>query len=266
MRPSTIIGLGITGFWLLVALGAPWFAGVDPTLQNLDHRLAAPSVAHWLGTDGLGRDLWARLVWGSRASLLTAVSVVLITLPFGLAVGLVAGLAGGPVETALMRFTDAALALPRLVLALALVATLGPGLVNGILALSLTAWPAYARQARVEAALLRKKDHLAATRMAGIGWGRLLVFHVLPLCLPSAVVRAALDMATMVLAAAGLGFLGLGIQPPTPEWGTMVAEGSRVVYDQWWVATFPGLAILTASLGFTFLGDGLRDRLGADRE
>ena len=264
MRPSLVVGLVLTGFWLVVTLTAQLISP-DPTRQDLDHRLEAPSSAHWLGTDGLGRDLWSRVAFGSRASLLTAVSVVLLTLPLGLAIGVTAGLAGGRIELLLMRFTDATLALPKLVLALAFVATLGPGLVNGILALSLTGWPTYARQARVEASLLRKKDHLAASRMAGIGWPRLFLFHVLPLCLPSAIVRAALDMAAMIIVAAGLGFLGLGIQPPTPEWGSLVSDGSKVVYDQWWVAVFPGLAILTASLGFNFLGDGLRDLLGADR-
>ena len=265
MRPSLALGLGVTGLWLVLALGAPWLGLADPIAQDLDHRLEAPSAVHWFGTDTLGRDLGSRLIWGARASLATAMSIVLITVPVGLVVGLAAGLTGGAVETVLMRLTDAALALPRLVLALAFVATFGAGLVNGILALSLTAWPTYARQARLEAALLRNKDHLAASRMAGIGWGRIVLVHVLPLCLPSALVRAALDMAAMVLAAAGLGFLGLGIQPPVPEWGTLVAEGSRVIYDQWWVAAFPGLAILTASVGFLALGDGLRDRLGADR-
>ena len=264
MKPSLVIGLILTGFWVVVALAAPLISR-DPTVQDLDHRLEAPSAAYVLGTDGLGRDLWSRVAWGSRASLLTAVSVVLLTLPIGLAIGVTAGLAGGWVENSLMRFTDATLALPKLVLALAFVATMGPGLVNGILALSITGWPTYARQARVEAALLRHKDHLAASRMAGVGWPRLFLFHVLPLCLPSAIVRAALDMAAMIIVAAGLGFLGLGIQPPTPEWGSLVSDGSKVVYDQWGVATFPGLAILTASLGFNFLGDGLRERLGADR-
>jgi len=264
VRGSLIVGVGLCGFWLFVALAAPLVSG-DPVAQNLDHRLEAPSLAHLLGTDGLGRDLWARVAYGAQSSLLTASTVVLLTLPLGLLIGVVAGLSGGHAESVLMRLTDATLALPKLVLALAFVATLGPGLFHGILALSLTAWPSYARQARVEAALLRQRDHLAASRMAGIGGARILFLHVLPLCLPSAIVRAALDMAAMIIVAAGLGFLGLGIQPPTPEWGSLVVDGSRVVYDQWWVSTFPGLAVLTASLGFNFLGDGLRDLLGVDR-
>ena len=161
----------------------------------------------------------------------------------------------------LMRITDIFLSLPNLVIALALVAMLGPGLLNGALALALTSWPPFARQARAETLALRRSDYLAAARMQGITGIRLMFGHILPLCMPSAVVRAALSLGGIILSAAGLGFLGMGVQPPTAEWGAMVAEGSKVIFDQWWVAAAPGGAILFASLAFNLTGDGLRDRL-----
>ena len=160
-----------------------------------------------------------------------------------------------------LRFTDVVMSMPRLILAFAFVAMLGPGLVNGALALALTTWPAYARQARSEIQRLRHSDYLAAAEMLGIRGGRLLVGHILPLCLPSAIVRLALDLAGIILAAAGLGFLGLGARPPMAEWGAMIADGMQVIFDQWWIAAIPGAAILLASLAFNLLGDGLRDIL-----
>ncbi|WP_210504608.1 ABC transporter permease, partial [Pantoea ananatis] len=168
---------------------------------------------------------------------------------------------GGWTERVLMRITDIFLSLPNLVIALALVAMMGPGLMNGALALALTSWPPFARQARAETLALRRSDYLAAARMQGITGFRLMFGHILPLCLPTAVVRAALSLGGIILAAAGLGFLGMGVQPPTAEWGSMVAEGSKVIFDQWWVAAAPGAAILFASLAFNLTGDGLRDRL-----
>jgi peptide/nickel transport system permease protein len=160
-----------------------------------------------------------------------------------------------------MRFTDVVMSFPRLVLAFAFVAVLGPGLLNGALALALTSWPPYARQVRVETAALRRSDYLAAAEMLGIRGPRLLFGHVLPMALPSTVIRLALDPAGMILAAAGLGFLGLGVRPPTAEWGTMVADGTAVIFDQWWVAASPGIAILLTSLAFNLLADSLRDML-----
>ena len=171
------------------------------------------------------------------------------------------GYYGGWLERILMRFTDVVMSMPRLILAFAFVAMLGPGLVNGALALALTTWPAYARQARSEIQRLRHSDYLAAAEMLGIRGGRLLVGHILPLCLPSAIVRLALDLAGIILAAAGLGFLGLGARPPMAEWGAMIADGMQVIFDQWWIAAIPGAAILLASLAFNLLGDGLRDIL-----
>lgn len=259
--PALTLGVSLIVLLVLVAVFAPWLSGFNPNLQNIPQRLLPPSASHWLGTDGFGRDLFTRLLYGARPTLLLVLLVLLLTLPIGVLVGVTAGFYGGWPERILMRLTDVVMAFPQLVLALAFVAILGPGLLNGALALSLTAWPAYARQARAETRVLRDSDYLAAAHLQGIGGARLLLGHVLPLCLPSVIVRVALNLGGIILAAAGLGFLGLGVQPPTAEWGSMVADGSRVIFDQWWVAAAPGIAILLASLSFNLLGDGLRDVL-----
>ncbi len=257
--PATVIGATIVGIVLLTALFAPWLAPFDPNLQESAARLSPPDAVHWLGTDGLGRDLLSRIIFGTRPTLFMIALVALLMAPLGLAVGIAAGLAGRFAERVLMRLTDIVMSFPRLVLAFAFVAVLGPGLINGALALALTSWPAYARQARVEVQQLRRADFLAAAEMAGIRGPRFVIGHVLPMVLPSAIIRLALDLGGIILAAAGLGFLGLGVRPPTAEWGTMVADGTQVIFDQWWVALWPGLAILITSLAFNLLGDGLRD-------
>jgi len=181
--------------------------------------------------------------------------------PVGLLVGTAAGYFGGWFDTVLMRVTDIFLAFPRLILALAFVAALGPGIENAVIAIALTAWPPYARIARAETLTIRNSDFIAAARMSGASGARILFRHVVPLCLSSVIVRVTLDMAGIILIAAGLGFLGLGAQPPSPEWGAMIASGRKFLLDQWWVATLPGLAICVVSLGFNLLGDGLRDVL-----
>jgi peptide/nickel transport system permease protein len=244
-----------------MALFAPLLAPFDPNAQVIAQRLQAPSALHWFGTDGFGRDLLSRVIYGARPTLLLVSLILVLTIPVGLLVGITAGYVGGWTERVLMRITDIFLSLPNLVIALALVAMLGPGLMNGALALALTSWPPFARQARAETLALRRSDYLAAARMQGITGLRLMFGHILPLCLPTAVVRAALSLGGIILSAAGLGFLGMGVQPPTAEWGSMVAEGSKVIFDQWWVAAAPGGAILFASLAFNLTGDGLRDRL-----
>ncbi|MGK4328451.1 ABC transporter permease [Lonsdalea quercina] len=249
-----------------IALLAPWLAPFDPNAQSINQRLLPPSPEHWLGTDGFGRDLLSRVLYGARPTLLLVSLILVLTVPVGLLVGIGAGYLGGWIEKVLMRLTDIVLSLPGLVIALAMVAVLGPGLINGALALALTSWPQFARQARAETLALRRSDYLAAARMQGITGLRLMSGHILPLCLPGAVVRAALSLGGIILAAAGLGFLGMGVQPPTAEWGSMVAEGSKVIFDQWWVAAAPGGAILFASLTFNLLGDGLRDKLDPRHE
>ncbi|MDU5782802.1 MAG: ABC transporter permease [Pantoea sp.] len=258
---SLTIGLTLVAVLVLTALLAPLLAPVDPNLQTISARLLPPSAQHWFGTDGFGRDLLSRVIYGARPTLLLVSLILVLTIPVGLLVGITAGYVGGWTERVLMRITDIFLSLPNLVIALALVAMLGPGLMNGALALALTSWPPFARQARAETLALRRSDYLAAARMQGITVLRLMFGHILPLCLPTAVVRAALSLGGIILSAAGLGFLGMGVQPPTAEWGSMVAEGSKVIFDQWWVAAAPGAAILFASLAFNLTGDGLRDRL-----
>ena len=260
--------MGLVGVTILIvlAVAAPILAPYDPYLQETANRLSAPSTVHWLGTDGFGRDILSRLIFGARPTLLLVIFVAAIMAPLGIAVGIVAGYLGGMAERTLMRLTDIVMSFPRLLIAFAFVALVGPGLLNGALALALTSWPAYARQARAETLALRDNDYLAAAEMAGLRGARLLFGHVLPLVLPSAVIRLALDLGGIILAAAGLGFLGLGVRPPTAEWGSMVAEGTQVIFDQWWVAAAPGTAILLASLSFNLLADGLRDLLDPRRD
>lgn len=263
---SLNIGCVLLSLLIGIALLAPWLAPYDPNAQFITQRLLPPSAEHWLGTDGFGRDLLSRVLYGARPTLLLVSLILILTVPVGLLVGISAGYLGGWFEKTLMRLTDIVLSLPGLVIALAMVAVLGPGLINGALALALTSWPQFARQARAETLALRRSDYLAAARMQGITGLRLMSGHILPLCLPGAVVRAALSLGGIILAAAGLGFLGMGVQPPTAEWGSMVAEGSKVIFDQWWVAAAPGGAILFASLTFNLLGDGLRDKLDPRHE
>jgi peptide/nickel transport system permease protein len=256
-----MLGLAIVVVLLLTAAFAPWIATHSPTAQSLSDRLQPPSAAHWLGTDELGRDIFSRIVYGSRLTLYVVGLVVIIVGPVGLLVGTVAGYFGGWVDTVLMRITDIFLAFPRLILALAFVAALGPGIENAIIAIAITAWPPYARMARAETLTVRNADFIAAARIQGAGPVRIISRHIVPMCLSSVIVRLTLDMAGIILTAAGLGFLGLGAQPPLPEWGAMISTGRHYLLDQWWVATMPGLAIFTVSLGFNLLGDGLRDVL-----
>ena len=258
-----MVGLAILLLLVLVAIFAPLIAPYDPVvpLDLRTQRLLPPSSEHWMGTDGQARDIFSRLVYGSRLTLLVVTLVAVIATPIGLLVGTVAGYYGGWVDTVLMRITDIFLAFPRLILALAFVAALGPGIENAIIAISITAWPPYARLARAETLTIRDQDFIAATRLQGAGSVRIIWKHIVPLCLSSVIIRVTLDMAGIILTAAGLGFLGLGAQPPQPEWGAMIADGRKFIIDQWWVATMPGLAIFTVSLAFNFLGDGLRDVL-----
>lgn len=255
-------GLIIVAILLLTAVFAPWIAPHDPFVQNLGNRLKPPGTPGYiLGTDDFGRDILSRIIYGSRITLYI-IALVAVTAPvLGLLIGTVAGYFGGWIDAVLMRLTDIFLAFPRLILALALVAVLGPGIENAVLAIALTAWPPYARVARAETLTIRNSDYIAAIRLQGAGAPRIILGHVVPMCLPSVIIRVTLDMAGVILIAAGLGFLGLGVQPPQPEWGLMISSGRKFLFEQWWVATMPGLAIFIVSLGFNLLGDGLRDVL-----
>lgn len=258
-NPLALVGLAIVVGLIVIAALAPWIAPYSPVLQDLDNRLLPPSTLHWMGTDDLGRDILSRILWGARITLTVVALVAVIVAPVGLAVGVLAGYFGGWVDAALMRITDIFMAFPRLILALAFVAALGPGIENAVIAIAITSWPPYARMARAETLTVRQSDFIAAARLLGASPLRILSGHIVPLCLSSLIVRVTLDMAGIILTAAGLGFLGLGAQPPSPEWGAMISAGRRYILDQWWVAAMPGLAILIVSLGFNLLGDGLRD-------
>jgi len=264
LRSNTMamIGLSILMLLLFSAAAAPLIAPADPLDIDLAKRLLPPNTdGYLLGTDGFGRDILSRIIYGSRITLYIVALVALIAPVVGLLIGTVAGYAGGWVDTILMRITDIFLAFPRLVLALALVAAMGPGIENAVLAITITAWPPYARIARAETLTIRNSDFVAAIRLQGARPLRIIIKHIWPLCISSLIVRVTLDMAGIILAAAGLGFLGLGAQPPSPEWGAMVAEGRKFYLDSPWVAALPGLAIFTVSLAFNLLGDGLRDVL-----
>ncbi len=262
-NPLSVLGLAIVGVLLATAALAPHIATHDPLAQSLAGRLLPPSAAHWLGTDALGRDVFSRLVYGSRVTFAVVALVAATVGPAGLLIGTVAGYAGGWVDRLLMRLTDIFLSLPRLVLALSLVAALGPGLINAVIAIAATAWPPYARMARAETMVVRQRDYVTAARLLGAPHWRIIWRHLMPICLPSLIVRTTLDMAGIILTAAGLGFLGLGAQPPLPEWGAMIADGREQVFDQWWIAAVPGIAIMLVALAFNLLGDGLRDGMDA---
>ena len=256
-----MIGLSIIVALMLIALFAPLIAPASPSAQDLDNRLLPPSAEHWFGTDELGRDTFTRIVHGSRITLYIVLLVALIAAPVGLVVGTISGYFGGWIDTILMRLTDIFLSFPSLILALAFVAALGPGIENAIIAISLTAWPPIARLARAETLTVRSSDYISAIEIQGASAWRVIFRHIAPMCVSSVVVRITLNMAGIILTAAGLGFLGLGAQPPSPEWGAMLSTGRLYMFEQWWLTTMPGLAILIVSLAFNLFGDGLRDVL-----
>ena len=260
-NPSSGFGLVVITILLLTAIVAPLIAPYDPNVINLGNTLKPPSAANWFGTDELGRDIMSRIIYGTRISLTIITIVSVIVGPIGLLVGTTAGYFGGWYDTIMMRITDIFLSFPSLILSLAFVAALGAGLENAIIAIGLTAWPPIARLARAETLTFRGADYISASRMQGASSLRIIIKSIMPMCLPSVLVRITLSMATVILTAAGLGFLGLGAQPPLPEWGAMIATGRRYMLDNWWLVAFPGGAILLVSLAFNLLGDGLRDAL-----
>jgi peptide/nickel transport system permease protein len=260
-NPLTAIGVAVIAVLVAVALFAPWIATHDPLRQDLFAALQPPGAAHWFGTDEFGRDVFSRLVHGTRITLFIVTLVTVVVGPLGMAVGVVSGYFGGKVDTLCMRVADVFLSFPSLVLALAFVAALGPGLDHAVLAIALTAWPPIARLARAEAMTLRQADFIVSAQLQGASHLRVLWRHLAPLCLPSVLVRLTMNMASVVLTAAGLGFLGLGAQPPLPEWGSMISEGRRYMLDSWWTVAAPGAAILAVSMAFNLLGDGLNDAL-----
>jgi peptide/nickel transport system permease protein len=260
-NPATAFGTVVILILLATAAFAPLLMTHNPLGQNLSNILQPPGGAHWFGTDELGRDVYSRLIAGTRITLTIIGLVSIIVGPIGLLIGTTAGYFGGWYDTVMMRITDIFLSFPGLILSLAFVAALGPNLNNAIIAIALTSWPPVARLARAETLILRSADYVSAAKLLGASSLRILVKSIVPMCLPSVLIRVTLSMATVILTAAGLGFLGLGAQPPTPEWGAMIASGRNYMLESWWLVTFPGIAILLVSLAFNLVGDGLRDLL-----
>lgn len=256
---GAVTGLVLIGFLLMVAVAAPWVAPHSPIEQDLSRRLQPPSAEHFFGTDDFGRDLFSRVLHGSRISLAVGVVAVLLGLSIGGTLGLVAGYFGGKADLLLMRAVDVLLAFPAILLAIAVVAALGPSLTNAMIAVGITGIPVYARLTRGVVLQVKGLEFVTAARALGAADARILFRAVLPNCMAPLLVQTTLGLATAILDAAGLSFLGLGAQPPTPEWGAMLSQGRQLVLDAPWALTAPGLAILASVLGFNLLGDGLRD-------
>lgn len=258
--PGTVVGAALVALLVLLALFAPLLAG-DPLEQNLAERLQAPSGAHPLGTDQLGRDVFARVLWGSRISLAIGLLVVALSLTVGAFVGLVAGVLGGFWDDLSMRVTDIFLAFPALILAMAISAALGPNLTNVMVAVAAVSWPNYARLMRAQVLSIRGLEFVDAARALGAAQGRVAWRHLLPNSMAPLLVQASFDVGGAILTAAGLGFIGFGAQPPTPEWGAMVSETRNFISEAPWASTAPALSILLTVLAFNLLGDGVRDIL-----
>ncbi len=260
-NPLSLTGLVIILGLVITAILAPYVAPYDPLRTKPLERLEPPSKLHLLGTDQLGRDILSRLLYGARISLRIAIIVAALAGSVGTLIGILCGYFGGRVDNLLMRVTDIFMAFPQLILAMAISSALGPSLENVIIAISMTEWTFFARLARSRAIAVREEDYVEAARAMGAGRWRILFRHVLPMSLSPVIVQATLEMGGIIRTAASLGFLGLGAQPPTPEWGVMVTAGRNYLPGQWWVSTFPGLAIFITVLGFNLLGDGIRDIL-----
>lgn len=262
-----VIGAVLILFFIGMALAAPWIAPHSPTETNLDRRLQAPfwapggSYDHPLGCDHLGRDLISRIVYGSRVSILIAVVVVSLTMLIGLVTGLLAGYFGGLLDAFISRIVDVLLAFPFLIFALAVTAALGPGLVNMILALVFKGWVEFCRVVRAETMAAKASDYVLAARSLGLSNARILVGEILPNVVPSLIVLGTFNMAVVIIAESSLSFLGLGVQPPTPAWGSMVNDGRPYMLNAWWISTFPGVAVAALVLAINLMGEGLRDAL-----
>lgn len=256
--PVVIAALILLAF-IAIALTIPLWSPYDP-IGLAGRRLQPPSLDHWCGTDALGRDVLTRTLWGTRYSLPIAALVLAFGVSIGVLIGAVAGFVGGIIDNALMRLADITLAFPPILLAMAIAASLGPGLVHTAIALIIVWWPIYARLMRAQVLNIRSLDHVDAAIVAGASPARILFKHIVPLCWSPILVNMTMDVGQVILLASGLSFIGLGAQPPTPEWGQMIAEGASNFYS-WWIALGPGLAIFFVSLASNFLGDGVRDFL-----
>lgn len=260
-NPLGQLGLALTLLLVLAAVASPLFATHDPIKIDLSQKLLQPSFQHWFGTDEMGRDIYSRIIYGSRVSVESGLVVLAIGATLGILLGALAGYLGGWVDEVVMRVTDMFLAFPSLVLAIAIAAVLGPGMLNAMIAIAATWWPAYARLVRGQVLTIRKQEYILAARSIGAGKGRIMARHVLPNCITPITVQITMDLGYAILTTASLSFMGLGAQPPTPEWGAMIASGRTYLLSYWWYPAFPGIAIFVAVLGFNLLGDALRDIL-----
>ncbi len=256
------LGAAIVLGWALVAIFAPWLAPYDPIAHNLPEKLQGPNLLHPLGTDNVGRDILSRVIHGARIDLQMGILGVLFPFIIGTTLGSIAGYAGGWVDTLLMRIVDVVLAFPFLVLMLAIIAILQPGLASFYIALALVGWVSYARLVRAQVLVLKTSDFVMAARSLGFGRVRILFRHILPNCIAGSIVFSMSDVVLVVLSGSSISYLGLGVQPPTAEWGVMIAEGQNFITTAWWITTFPGLAIVLMAFGFSLLADGLAERFG----
>lgn len=260
-NPLTLFGLILLLTIVLMSLFAPLITSYDPTKISITERFSPPSAKHWFGTDEVGRDIFTRILYGARLSLGVGVAVVFGAGLVGTIIGAVSGYFGGKVDQIIMRVMDIMLAFPSLVLAMAVAATLGPNLQNAMLAIAIIKVPVYVRLARAETLALREKLFVKAAVTFGIKPWRIITRHIIPNAISPVVIQVTLDIGDAILLVATLGFLGLGAQPPTPEWGAMISIGWKYLLDYWWYPTFPGLALFLASCGFNLIGDGIRDIL-----
>jgi ABC-type dipeptide/oligopeptide/nickel transport system permease subunit len=258
---TAVAGLAILILFVIATVVAPVAIPYDPTEANFERVLQRPSGSHLLGTDQLGRDLLARVIYGARVSFLIGVLAVGLSAAIGVPLGLVSGYYGGVVDIAVQRAVDLALAFPGFLLALTLISVLGVGVLNVVVSVGLATAPIYVRLVRGVALIIKAQTYVEAARALGASPKRLMARHVLPNCLAPVIVQSTLQLGAAILTAAGLGFLGLGVKPPTPEWGTMLGEGQTYLFSSWYIATFPGLAIFLTVMAFNLLGDGLRDAL-----
>jgi peptide/nickel transport system permease protein len=261
---ASSLGLGLVTAIVLLALAGPWIVPYPDDVAggvNLTGKLQSPSAAHWFGTDEVGNDIFTRVIIGARLSLLVGIGITFAAAAIGVPLGILAGTAGGKVRETVMRITDLFLSVPGLVLAIALVAALGPGIVNAMIALVLVWWPGYVRLAESKALSIRGEPFIEAARVAGAPGLRILWRHVLPNSISPIIVKMSMDIGQAILAVASLGFIGLGAKPPTPEWGAMISIARGYLPDWWWYAVYPGAFIYASVLGFNLLGDGLRDIL-----
>ena len=261
---SAMLGLVIVLCFLTIAAIGPWIVPFPEDAAgsiNLDIKLQPPNSIHWFGTEEVGNDIFTRVILGTRVTLQIALIVTGVAMLIGVPLGMIAGLAGGVTQEVIMRITDIFLSIPGLVLAIAIVGALGPGIVNAMLALSLVWWPGYVRLIQAKTLSLKNESYVEAARALGASQLRIVFIHILPNCTSPIVVKASMDMGMAILGAASLGFLGLGAQPPYPEWGAMISIARTYLPDWWWYSVFPGMAISLTVLGFNLLGDGLRDIL-----